>query len=65
MILQIEDIQKKDDINYTSYNYNIVRQWLNINNIKNNLPNIDISQLNNAIKMGVKYNEYYWVELRK
>lgn len=60
MILQISKNNK-----YTSLNdkYNIVAEWLNIAQIKQNLST-DITCIINSINTGFECGGYYWYEIK-
>lgn len=60
MILQISKNDK-----YTSLNdkYNIVAEWLNIAQIKQNLS-VDINCIVRSINTGFECEGYYWYELK-
>lgn len=60
MILQISKNDK-----YTSLNdkYNIVAEWLNIAQIKQNLS-VDINCIVRSINTGFECEGYYWYEIK-
>ena len=60
MILQISKNDK-----YTSLNdkYNIVAEWLNVMQIKQNLST-DITCIINSINTGFECGGYYWYEIK-